>query len=194
MMISMTGYGSSSYETEDMMLKVEIKSLNSKFLDLKSRIPSKFAEKEIEIQNLVEKKLQRGKIDLTITVKYYNPDLIKKIINKDLLKSYYNDIRTISSDLEIKEQNVLSLLMTMPEVFTTQNENGQLTEEEWKTLNVLLTKALEDTLSYRLIEGEKLSVEIMNYLSSIESNQNKINKIKDNRIARITERLENKLK
>src|SRR6478752_7080618 len=93
MVKSMTGYGSAVAENENLYVQVEIKSLNSKFLDLSIRVPKEYAEKELEIRNLFTQVVKRGKVSLSIEVKQKNDNTARVNINLELLKAYYDKVK-----------------------------------------------------------------------------------------------------
>ena len=138
MIQSMTGYGKATAELPDKKINVEIKSLNSKAMDLSTRIAPAYREKEIEIRNEISKVLERGKADFSLWIeKKEGADAAP--INKDVLKSYYSQLESISRELEIPcpaPEDWLQLLLRMPDVMT-KTEIQELTEEEWSMVPYL---------------------------------------------------------
>jgi uncharacterized protein (TIGR00255 family) len=96
MLKSMTGFGNASSENNNVIIRVEIKSLNSKHLDLNIRVPRQFSEKEITLRSQLSNQLERGKINLSIELEYLNPQQSKKTLNKPLLLSYIAEIKEVA--------------------------------------------------------------------------------------------------
>ena len=118
MIQSMTGYGKAQLTLNGTTLKAEIRSLNSKFLDINLRLPFSLKDKEIEVRNLVTEKLHRGKIDLFISVETAGDD--KNVsINKELFIRYYEELKTLSKQLKADKKNLLQMVIQLPEVINT---------------------------------------------------------------------------
>ncbi|MBT4728973.1 MAG: YicC family protein [Bacteroidetes bacterium] len=193
MLKSMTGYGSSIFESPELSVKVEIKTLNSKMFDLKIRIPSKYNEKEIVLNKLIEKELCRGKIDATINIKNADIDGNKKLFNAALFKAYYMDVKSVASDLDEKNEQIFSTVLNLPDVFTTDISDGSIDEKEWEQIYQTTKKAIENVNKFRTTEGVKLSEELLLNLKSIEDKCQQIDGLKDNRTEAINKRLQAKL-
>jgi uncharacterized protein (TIGR00255 family) len=141
MIISMTGYGRAIVELPGKSLTIEIKSLNSKQLDVSLKLPGAFREKEPEVRNLISQKLERGKIDF-----YINTDVTGDVpnytINKTLAKKYYSEIKELSNEINEKESGgLLRILLNMPDVLHSGKD--EIKEEEW----LKLRQGIEDTLA-----------------------------------------------
>ena len=190
MIQSMTGYGKATAELPDKKINVEIKSLNSKAMDLSTRIAPAYREKEIEIRNEISKVLERGKADFSLWIeKKEGADAAP--INKDVLKSYYSQLDSISRELGIPcpaPEDWLQLLLRMPDVMT-KTEIQELTEEEWSINSLLeqitpyekervekvkerITDALEKTLSVDY-DKNRLEQELIYYIEKLDVNEEK---------------------
>ena len=112
----MTGYGIASFDAGSTKYTVEIKSLNSKFLELTLRLPKAFAEKEFQLRNDCSKQIERGKVSLSINVETANSTVSAAGIDKDLLKHYYEQLKLVSADLNEPANNLLQLAHTPREV------------------------------------------------------------------------------
>ena len=122
MIKSMTGFGKAVFELRNRKVVIEIKSLNSKQLDVNARIANGFREKEIEIRNLLSTRLQRGKVDFSMTVENTG-DSSNYSINKDLAKKYYRELKELTAEFEEKDfSDYLLVLMKMPDVLVSENE------------------------------------------------------------------------
>jgi len=158
MIKSMTGFGKSVCELRNRKVVIEIKSLNSKQLDVNYRIANGFREKEIEIRNLVSEKLQRGKIDLLISVENAG-DSSNYVINKEVAKKYYRELKELTSDFEEKEiSDYLLVVMRMPDVLVP--EKDEIDEKEWLKLFAAIQSAIEEVENFRNAEGNSLVNEL----------------------------------
>jgi uncharacterized protein (TIGR00255 family) len=193
MIKSMTGYGSSVLETAELQARVELKSINSKSLDLKMRIPLKYTEKENDIQSFIEKKLDRGKIDLSITVKFSDIKKNKRNINEQLFKAYYEEINSLAEIYHIPKNDILRSILTLPDIISSSQETNEIEDWEWKMIRDALMAASEELNNSREKEGQKLAREILVYIESIEKLNNIIDAQKDNRIIKIREKIDQRL-
>jgi uncharacterized protein (TIGR00255 family) len=151
----MTGFGKVTTELPDKKVIIEIKALNSKQLDLFSRIPSIYREKEMEMRSLLSKKLERGKIELTISVEYIGKDIATKI-NVSAIESYKNQIESIADSLHIdKPTEWFPTILRLPDVIKT--EMVEADEEEWRVVRETLEKTIERLCEFRKQEGVMLS-------------------------------------
>jgi uncharacterized protein (TIGR00255 family) len=155
MLKSMTGFGAVVIDNEAMSLQIEIKSLNSKGLDISAKVSHILAEKEIEMRNLLGKVLERGKVNLFI---YYNNKentADRAIINKDLVKQYFNDLKATAQAVSADERDLFRIAMTLPDAYTTSGV-AVLTETEWKVISEAFHTALGKCDEFRTREGEVL--------------------------------------
>jgi uncharacterized protein (TIGR00255 family) len=159
MIKSMTGFGKAVCELNNRKVVVEIKSLNSKQLDVNARIANGFREKEIEIRNLLSARLQRGKVDFSITVENAG-ESSSFVINKDLARKYYRELKELSIEFDEKDfSNYLMVVMRMPDVLVPERE--EITEQEWQQLSEVIEQAINDVESFRLNEGKTLEKELL---------------------------------
>ena len=128
----MTGWGKAVCELPGKKLTIEIKSLNSKQLDLSVRMPSAFKDKELELRNIISEKLLRGKVDLTIMMEQTSKQN-SAIINSDVLKNYYDQLKIIAEDLGISiGDEIMPSLLRMPDVMTSATEES--VETDWPSV------------------------------------------------------------
>jgi len=170
MIKSMTGFGKAVFELRNRKVVVEIKSLNSKQLDVNARIANGFREKEIEIRNLLSTRLQRGKVDFSMTVENTG-DSSNYSINKDLAKRYYRELKELTAEFEEKDfSDYLLVLMKMPDVLVSENE--EISEQEWQHLFETIGQAINDVETFRITEGKSLEKELLyrnqNILSQLD--------------------------
>lgn len=191
MIRSMTGFGKTSANYQNKKITVEVRSVNSKQLDLSIRIPNVYKEKEIEIKNLLAEQAERGKIDVTIYYENLNDDR-NYTINKQIAINYYKELQEISKELNLKEENLLSVIMRMPEV--VGSDKKELDENEWKVIYDTVKIAVVNFNSFRDSEGAKLLVELENRVNSIGSNLKLVDNYEKERIETTKTRIEKSLK
>jgi len=193
----MTGYGKATAELPDKKINVEIKSLNSKAMDLSVRIAPIYREKEMEIRKEVSEKLERGKVDLLLWIEKKDTAADATPINRNLITEYYRQINEISSSMNIPvPTDWFQTLLKMPDVLTT-TETSQLTDEEWDTVHQLVVETIDRLIDFRKQEGAALENKfrekidnITRLLGSIEPfEKERVEKIK----SRIMESLQNNL-
>ena len=187
MIQSMTGYGKSTVELPDKKINIEIKSLNSKALDLSARIAPIYREKEMEIRNEISKSLERGKVDFSLWVEKKETAESATIINQALVEGYYNQIKTIADNLDIAMPiDWFQTLLRMPDVMSKPEVN-ELTEEEWATVHEGIKVAIEHLSDFRKQEGlaleKKFRQNIENIRTLLEAvvpyEQERVNKVKE---------------
>ncbi len=187
MIKSMTGYGKSVAETPQKKITVEIKSLNSKQFDLNSRLPWLYKEKEAEIRNIISRKLDRGKIDLNISFDLMECEIIP-VINKTVVKNYYDQIKEISAELGTgSEEELLSTILRLPDALKT--EKPELPEEEWLLVREKIDESLEYLDAYRIEEGSALESDLKGCIGRITGFLDEIKNYESDRITRIREKL-----
>ena len=169
MVKSMTSFGrASSEEGNKFLFSVEMKSVNSRYLDLNVRLPKSIISLEEEIRRLINSKLSRGKVDVFINQKSYSSrDGIAKL-NLRLAESYYNCLREIEENLNIKNDITATQIARFPDVITIIEEEDSI-DEIWKVIKPLINSSLEMMNNMRIIEGEKLKEDILQKLIEIES-------------------------
>ena len=142
MIKSMTGFGKAEFEVSNKKITIEIKSLNSKQIDINTRTPALYREKDIEIRKALSEKLIRGKVDLNIYVENLGEESNSRI-NEPILKAYYNDLSKISTDLNLPvDHSTLQAVMRLPDVVKTEYET--LDEKDWEIILENIYNALEE--------------------------------------------------
>lgn len=193
MIQSMTGYGKATRTFENKKITAEVKSLNSKQADINTRLNSFYREKDVELRNRVTRRLSHGKIDLIITVE----DLAQEpsaTINTNVLSSYLNQINAVVDTLGIqKPDNVLELMLRMPEVFQS-GETKQLTDEEWTVVLVAVDEAMSQLVAFRSQEGKSLDTMFREKIENITNLLAQVEPYEGERIEKIRTRLEENLK
>jgi uncharacterized protein (TIGR00255 family) len=183
----MTGFGKAEFEINNKKITIEIKTLNSKQIDINSRIPVIYREKDITIRKVLSEKLVRGKVDFNIYVELLGDESNSKI-NESILKSYFEHLSKINAALGLKtDHTTLQAAMRLPDVVKTEYET--LEEEEWKTILLNIHKALAEIDEFRIQEGEALSGDIASNIVRINQLLNKIEPFEKQRIETIKARL-----
>ncbi|MBK9731711.1 MAG: YicC family protein [Chitinophagaceae bacterium] len=190
MIQSMTGYGKAELSQNGKTIKAEIRSLNSKFLDLNLRLPFSFKDKEIEVRSLITEKLQRGKIDLFISIEAGSDE--KNIsINKELAKRYYEELKSLSKELRTGKKNLLEMVMQFPDVIGSEKNNH--TEEELSPMLQILREAVEDLRQFRIKDGAGLEKIFNGNITSILALLEQVETHEKERITIIQTKLRNQL-
>ena len=158
MIKSMTGFGKSVTEIPGKKVSVEIRSLNSKALDLNLRLPYIYKEKELELRSDVSKQIERGKVDLTVYTEATEAAL-PVAINKTLAKTYYRELKTLSEELNENNTNLMALVVKMPDVMKPEREVVELDPAEWKQVKATVDSAIEAFQKFRCDEGRILAKE-----------------------------------
>jgi uncharacterized protein (TIGR00255 family) len=187
MIKSMTGYGIASLDSGSTKYTVEIKSLNSKFLELSLRLPKAFAEKEFQLRNDCNKQIERGKVNLSINVEMANSTVNAAGIDKNLLKHYYQQLKAVSIDLNEPAHNLLQLALGLPEVVKYEEET--VSEEEWKVVEKTLNQAMSAFQQFRSDEGGVLEQDVKFRIGIILKNLAFIEIEEPKRVPLIRERL-----
>ncbi len=187
----MTGYGKTSAEIAGKKVTIEIRSLNSKSLDLNTRLPWLYREKESEIRNIINQKLDRGKIDLTISFDVLDTENVP-VINNDVVKTYYEQIKKIAGELNIKsDEQILSSILRLPDVFKT--EKPDLSDEEWLKVKEKIIESAEQVDNFRIEEGSSMESDMKGCINRILTLLTEIENFEEERITRIRNKLNNLL-
>ena len=189
MIQSMTGYGKATAELSDKKINVEIKSLNSKAMDLSTRIAPLYREKEIEIRNEIAKALERGKVDFSLWIDKKDACELITPINQDVVVAYYERIRTISETTGIPApEDWFSTLLRMPDVMT-KNDIQELSEEEWKAVHATVLQAIQNLVEFRIQEGAAFEKKFREKISNIAKLLTSVDPYEKERVEKIKERI-----
>jgi uncharacterized protein (TIGR00255 family) len=188
MIKSMTGYGMAGFEDDAFIIGVEVKTLNSKFLDLTIRSPRQFADKEAEIRNMVNATLERGKVNVSI-------DFSRKVgvdlpvsINESLFESYYQEYLSLAKKVNSDTTDLFKLALQSPNVISHVVEKTSVTEE-WESVKKVLAIALENCNGFRMDEGNVLEQKFEDNLLVISTGLNKIKDLDQTRKSKVKERI-----
>ena len=189
MIQSMTGYGKATAELPDKKINVEIKSLNSKAMDLSTRIAPAYREKEIEIRNEISKVLERGKVDFSLWIEKKESAESATPINQVLVEGYYKQIQAISEKLGIPvPTDWFQTLLRMPDVMS-KTEIQELTEEEWEMVRATVLEAIGHLVDFRKQEGAALEKKFREKIANIALLLEKITPYEKERVEKVKERI-----
>lgn len=187
MIKSMTGFGLASTDHENIKFAVEIKSLNSKFLELNLKLPRAFSEKELLLRNVCSKEIERGKVSVSINIDRGEESLKGATINAALLSKYYKQLEAINVDLGANSSNLLQAVLSFPEVISYQEE--EINEGDWDILYSTFNKALESFNQFRLTEGNVLKADLELRIKNILQFFAQVEELEPLRIPQIRARL-----
>ncbi len=193
MIKSMTGFGKATVESGDRKIIVEVKSLNSKQVDISLRMPNLYKEKEMEIRNIIKNFLERGKIDMTIY--FDNADTDKDVsVNQSVVEQYFKQMLDVASSLGVETNNneILQTVMRFPE--TLKQKTEELDEGEWERLKTGIEKALEQIDQFRIQEGRVLVKDILHRIDLIQEFASEVPQYEGRRIEGVRQRLLEKMK
>lgn len=183
MIYSMTGYGKSVLQLPTKKISIEIKSLNSKNLDLNTRMPSFYREKELNLRKLIANKLERGKIDFSIFVEITAEETSTQI-NKPVVKEYLKQLKEVVDGDTIE---LLKMAIRFPDALSTERQD--IDENEWESILTEIHLALNHISEYRLDEGNVLEADFKNRIATIETLLEEVIAIDPERIEAVRERL-----
>jgi uncharacterized protein (TIGR00255 family) len=167
MIHSMTGFGKASLQLPTKKITVEIKSLNSKGLDLNTRMPSVFREMELGLRNQISQRLERGKVDFSLYVEVTGEETTSKI-NVPIVKGYINQMKAVIPNAD--ETELMKMAVRMPDALKT--ERDEIDENEWKQIQTVIDEALENIANFRKDEGASLEKEFQLRIANIEKLMN----------------------
>jgi uncharacterized protein (TIGR00255 family) len=162
MIQSMTGFGKASLQLPAKKITVEIKSLNSKGLDLNTRMPSVYREMELGLRNQLSQRLERGKIDFSLYVEVTGEETSSKI-NVPIVKGYINQMKAVIPNAD--ETELMKMAVRMPDALKT--ERDEIDENEWKEIQKVIDEAIENIAQFRIDEGVSLEKEFLHRIANI---------------------------
>ena len=184
MILSMTGYGKAVVELPQKKVTVEIKTLNSKSLDLNVRVPTFYREKELEIRGKLSRQLVRGKIDFSIFIESTGSEVMTSI-NKDVVNNYIDQLRAIAVTTP---ESLLEIAMRLPDTLKTERE--QLDESHWVEIDKTIDEAIEKVIQFRSDEGKVLWQDFTDRIKAIQQLSDEVIGLDKERIQQMRERLE----
>ncbi|MGI9532103.1 YicC/YloC family endoribonuclease [Lutimonas sp.] len=181
MIQSMTGYGKSIVQLDTKKISLEVKSLNSKNLDINTRFPGVYKEKEIEVRKLIASNLVRGKVDMSFYIESTGLETSAKI-NKEVVSNYISQLEQIH-----KEADILSIAMRLPDVLKTERE--ELDPTEWTVIQEGIQEAIDHLKEYRLSEGQELEKDFKKRITILQQKLEEVISLDTERLDQVRERL-----
>ena len=185
MIQSMTGFGKATLQLPTKKITIEVKSLNSKGLDLNVRMPSLYREMELGLRNLIASKLERGKIDFSIYIES-TAEQTSTRVNVPIVKAYINQLREVYADAD--ETELMKMAVRMPDTMKVERE--EIDESEWATIQTVIEEALQNILNFRKDEGESLEKEFQLRIGNIRQFMNEALALDPERVQAIKDRLQ----
>src|SRR5690349_13810904 len=193
MISSMTGFGRGEASSSRTSAVAEIRSVNSRFLEVASRLPRALSLRENEVKELVRAKINRGKVNVVLTLSQENENEFPVRINTAAAKSYYKLLKNLSKAVNVNEKITLDHLLHFPEVIETDSsDDGD--EREWAIAQKALNKALDEAVKMRASEGAELMKDLKKRVKHIEDSLTKIERLAETRLPQELERLKERLK
>jgi len=186
MIQSMTGYGKSVLQLPTKKITIEIKSLNSKSLDLNVRIPSYYKEKELDVRKKLANELIRGKVDFSIFVEM-TADETSTIVNPGVVKNYIQQLKNIVETASNNELELLKMAIQMPDALKTERE--ELDENEWNLIYQTVDEAVKEIIQYRIDEAAALEDDFRTRIANIRSYLDEVKALDNQRVEFVKERL-----
>ena len=187
MILSMTGFGKAEVKLKQLYLNIEIRSLNSKFLDLNIKTPSIFKEMDLSIRSIIKDEVKRGKVELTLHYEKTSEEQ-NTSFNKEQVLNYYKQIKTLKTELNDNiESDILAQVLKLPDII--QHYKEELKESDQKIILKGILEACEELNKFRYKEGESLGKIISNYVKNIQSQIKEIEKFEKERLPEIKTKL-----
>ncbi|RIW13675.1 YicC family protein [Algoriphagus lacus] len=190
MIKSMTGFGVAGFENEQMIIQVEVRSLNSKFLDLSLRSPRQFSDKEPEVRNIVLGILDRGKVSVSIDFIPKGNQNLPVTINQELFKTYYQEFKSLAEQVGEKSDDLFKLALQAPNVINTVPMDRE-ENEDWEQVKLVLEEALRKCDGFRKDEGASLYTKLDENIQVIRSAFQRIKQEEPGRKEKIQQRIRN---
>ena len=184
MIQSMTGFGKATLQLPSKKITVEVKSLNSKGLDLNVRMPSVYRELELGLRNEIAVRLERGKVDFSVYVEMTGEQTSTKI-NVPIVRAYIEQMRGVIADAD--ETELMKMAVRMPEALKT--ERDEIDENEWKQIQTVIDEAIENINSFRKSEGVALEKEFLHRIANIMTLMNNAVEYDAERVETVKSRL-----
>jgi len=184
MIKSMTGFGKATLQLPTKKITVEVKSLNSKGLDLNVRMPSLYREMELGLRNQIASKLERGKVDFSIFIESTAEQTSNKV-NVPIVKAYISQLKEVYADAD--ETELMKMAVRMPD--TLKIEREEIDENEWAQIKNVIDESLDNIVTFRIDEGLSLEKEFQLRIGNIRKYMNEVIELDPERVQAIKERL-----
>lgn len=188
MIKSMTGFGQARLDDGALRIAVEIKSLNSKYLDLGLKFPKQFSEKELDLRNLINDKLERGKISVSIEWERHGQEEVKQVYNEKLFLTYLENLKKLEASSKTLAHNIFELALNSPDVIQNRLEPENI-EDDWNRITGVLLEAINQCEAFRKAEGNSLVVKLREYIGVIDHALQNVIELDPKRIQKIRDRI-----
>ncbi|MEK7255987.1 MAG: YicC/YloC family endoribonuclease [Bacteroidota bacterium] len=186
----MTGYGRATSSYNSKTITIELRSLNSKFTDMRLKVASNYREKENFLRRVLTERVERGKIDLTIEVKSVTGDEGFGL-NVPLFKRYYQELSKIADEMGMEKDGLAAAILRIPNVVMT--EESEVDEREWEAIEKLLNQAMDNFDAFRLAEGSAMEEDLRRRVGNIKASLQEINPFESGRVTLLRNRLKQNL-
>ena len=188
MLQSMTGFGRASNTFKEKTIIVEIRSLNSKVFDLRLKVPSNFKEKELELRRVVTEQVERGKVDLVVSMQSAGGDDSAFALNTALFKKYYAELSKLATELNMPPQNdMMQSILRLPNV--VMSDDGEMDEEEWNVIMTTAKVAMKQFVAFREQEGVSMEAALNLHANTIAENLHAVKPFEAVRIEKVRQRM-----
>jgi uncharacterized protein (TIGR00255 family) len=195
MLKSMTGYGAAKLTQGTITINVEVKTLNSKFLDLGLRFPKSLSSNELQIRTMASDALQRGKVSLSIDIQNEGETELKQKYNETLFVKYYQELQKLADKVGAPKEELFKLALSAPDVIISGSSNGEtIDDNDWEGVNKMIVEALNQCDEFRLKEGAVLQRKFNSYIESIEASLKEVEKLDAQRVEKVRTRIYSNLK
>ena len=188
---SMTGYGRNERVSQHFLIRAEIRTLNSKFLDFLPRYPKELVSKEVELKNMVTTFLKRGKIMFTLDLQVIGDDFRTVQIDERLFKTYYEKFKSLSETVDGSTSDLVRLAIQAPEVIKQQELSSD--KLPWEDIKKTVSSAIQDCISFRIKEGEVLIGKLSEYITNIDDGLKIVTLADESRADNVRNRLQKEL-
>lgn len=192
MVLSMTGFGRGTAVCNGREITVELRSVNSRYFEYSSRIPRSCNFMDGRLKKLLNERISRGKVELSLTIQTIDAADSVVDVNMELAKSYYRALRDMSEALQVKNDVTAGMLARFPDVMQTRHAD---TDEDalWADVSGVCTIALDNFIAMRQVEGEKMKADVLSRLETIEQAVGQVEQLSAGRVSAYTQRLTEKL-
>jgi len=186
----MTGYGRVNLPFRDKTIVAEIRSLNSKYTDLRIKVPQNYREKELDIRKMITDKAQRGKLDFNLELRGLQGD-DEYSLNVPLFKKYYRELSTLQFELKLGEVDLMQSILRLPNVVVTADDS--LDPEEWQAVKQAIEQALQAFNDYRRSEGQAMEGDLRMRVQLIRAGIDDLSAFEQERVEKLRQRLQQNL-
>ncbi|MFY0683187.1 MAG: YicC family protein [Balneola sp.] len=193
MIISMTGFGRGEAADNGISATVEIKSLNSRYLDLSIRLPQRLQDKELILKELVQKEIHRGKLNINVHITESDSGEPHIEVDEVKVKAYAKILRQVQSAADIESGLSIRNITGFGDVFITKEDDDEILEHKWSVALKALDNAISNLISMRTQEGDQLKNDLIERIENIESNLKDIEKVTDGRVEEVRNKLRERI-